>query len=85
MKIKGGDTVLITTGKDKGKKAKVLRAFPKAGRILVEGVNVKKIHKRPKREGEKGEVVAVPAPFNASKAKLICSKCGRAARIGYKV
>lgn len=85
MRIIKGDTVLISSGKDKNRKAKVLRAFPKTGRILVEGVNMKKVHKRPRREGEKGEVVAVAAPFNASKAKLICPKCAEAVRTSYKV
>ncbi len=85
MKLKQGDTVLISKGKEKGKKAKVLRAFPMKGLILVEGVNVKKVHKRPKKEGEKGQVVEVPAPFNSAKAMLICPKCNKPTRVGYKV
>ena len=85
MKIKKGDTVLIIKGKDRGKKAKVLKGFPKESRILVDGVNIKKIHKRPRKEGEKGQVVEVPAPFPQSKVKLICPKCNKPARAGYKV
>lgn len=85
MKIKKGDTVLIMSGKDKGKKAKVLRSFPSDDLILVEGVNIKKAHKRPKRQGEKGQVVEMPAPFCVSKAQIVCSKCGKPTRVGYLV
>ncbi|MDD4989923.1 MAG: 50S ribosomal protein L24 [Candidatus Pacebacteria bacterium] len=85
MRIKKGDTVLIIAGKDKGKKAKVLKSFPSKGLILIEGVNVKKVHKRPKKQGEKGQVVEMPAPFFASKAQIVCSKCDKPTRIGYEV
>jgi len=85
MKIRKGDQVLITKGKDKGKKARVLRGFPKEAKVLVEGVNIKKVHKRPKKEGEKGEIVEVPAPIHISKLKLICPKCGKPGGIEYKL
>lgn len=85
MKIKKGDTVLIISGKDKGKKSKVLEAFPKESKILVEGINLMKKHQKPKRSGEKGQVIELPKPINVSNVKLICSKCGKAVRIGYKI
>ncbi len=85
MKIKKGDNVLIISGKDKGKTGKILKAFPKEMKILVEGVNLKKKHVRPKREGEKGQVVDIPAPLNISNVKVICPKCGKATRVGYKL
>jgi large subunit ribosomal protein L24 len=85
MKIKKGDQVLIIKGKDKGKKGKVLRGFPKKNQVLVEGVNIKKKHRRPRREGEKGQVVEVPAPIYISNVKLICPKCGKPTKVGYKV
>ncbi|RLC38557.1 MAG: 50S ribosomal protein L24 [Candidatus Nealsonbacteria bacterium] len=85
MKIRKGDQVLIIKGKDRGKKGKVLRGFPKKNQVLVEGVNIKKKHRRPRREGEKGEIVEVPAPIDVSKVKLICPKCGKPTRVGYKV
>jgi len=85
MKVKKGDNVLITAGKDKGKTGKITRAFPKESRVLVEGVNLKKKHVRPKREGEKGQVVEVPAAVDVSDVKLICPKCGKATRVGYKL
>jgi len=85
MKIKKGDTVLIILGKDRGRKGKVLKAFPKELKILVEGINLKKKHVRPKREGEKGQIVQIPAPIQISNVKVICPKCGKAIRVGYKI
>ena len=85
MKIKKNDTVLIISGKDRGKTGKVLSVFPKEGRITVENLNFKKKHAKPKKQGEKGQVIEVPAPISVSNAKLICSKCGKPTRIGYKV
>ncbi len=85
MKIKKGDNVLIIAGKDKGKKAKVLRSFPSKGLILVEGVNVKKAHKRPKKQGEKGQIVEVAFPLTCSKVQIFCSKCDKPSRIGYRI
>jgi len=85
MRIRKGDNVLIISGKDKGKKAKVLRSFPDKGLILVEGVNVKKTHKKPKKQGEKGQIVEVAFPMESSKAQIFCSKCEKQSRIGYKI
>ena len=84
MKIKKGDTVLIISGKDKGKKGKILEVFPKEERILVEGVNLMKKHQRPRKAGEKGQIIELPKPIDISNAELICSKCGKATRVGYK-
>ena len=84
MKIHKGDTVLIISGKDRGRKGRVLKVLPKEQRVLVEGINLKKKHIRPKREGEKGQIVEVPAPIYVSNVKLICSKCGKATRVWYK-
>lgn len=84
MKVKKGDNVLITAGKDKGRTGKIIKALPKELKVLVEGMNLKKKHVRPKREGEKGQVVAIPAPVDVSNIKIICPKCGKATRIGYR-
>jgi len=84
MRIKKDDTVLIIKGKDKGKKAKVLRGFPKELKVLVEGVNIKKKHQKPKKQGEKGQLVEVSAPIPVFNVKLICSKCGKPTRVEYK-
>jgi large subunit ribosomal protein L24 len=85
MKIKKDDTVLIISGKYRGEKGKVLLVFPKDGKVLVEGVNLIKKHQRPKREGEKGQIIQIPAPFPVSNVKLVCPKCGKATRVGYKI
>lgn len=85
MKIKREDTILIISGKDKGKKGKVLKTFPKDKKILVEGLNIRKKHQRPKRSGEKGQTVQIPAPVDVSSVKIVCPKCGKSARVGYKL
>ena len=84
MKIKKRDQVLIISGKDRGRKSKVLEVFPKEGRILIEGINLRKKHQRPKKTGEKGQIIEMPAPVHVSNVKLICPKCGKAAKVGYK-
>ena len=85
MKIKKSDQVLIISGKDRGKTGKVLNVFPKEGRLMVEGINLRKKHVKPKRSGEKGQVIERPFPVAVSNAKLICSKCGKPTRTGYKI
>ena len=85
MKIKKGDLVLIISGKDRGRKGKVLRVFPKERRIVVEGINLRKKHRRPRRPREKGQIVQLPAPLAVSSVKLICPKCGKSTRIGHKI
>lgn len=85
MKIKKGDTVLIISGKYRGKTGKVLKAFPKEMKILVEGVNIVKKHQKPKKEGEKGQIIEIPKPIPVSKAKLICPSCKKATRVGFKI
>ncbi len=84
MKIKKGDTVVVTSGKDRGKKGKVIEAFPKEGKVIVEGVNLKKKHIRPKKSGEKGQIIEMPSSFDASDVKVICKECGKATRVGFK-
>lgn len=85
MRIKKGDTVLIISGKDRGKKGKILQDFPKQGKIIVEGANLRKKHIKPRKAGEKGQIVEMSSPFYASNVKIICSKCKKAARIGCKI
>lgn len=85
MKIKKGDNVLIISGKDKGKTGKVAKSYPKDFRVLIERINLRKKHIRPKKEGEKGQIVEVPAPVNVSNLKIVCPKCGKATRVGYKI
>ena len=85
MKLKKDDNVLIMSGKDRGRKGKILEVLPKKGKIVVEGMNIHKKHTKPKRQGQKGEVVEISAAFDASNAQLICTKCTKPARVGYKI
>jgi len=85
MKIRKNDTILVVSGKDRGKKGKVLTAFPKINKILAEGVNLRKKHQRPKKQGEKGQVVLMPGPISVSNVKMVCPRCGNPAKIGYRV
>lgn len=71
MKVKKGDKVLVITGKDKGKEGKVLRAWPRENRVIVEGLNLQKRRRRPTKQGQKGQVVSVAAPLDASNVKVV--------------
>lgn len=84
MKIKTNDKVKILSGKDKGKTGKVIQVFPTEGKLVVEGLNVIKKHLRSKSKSEKGQVLELSAPFSASKVLLICPKCEKAVRVGFK-
>jgi len=85
MNIKKNDKVKILSGKDKGKTGKVLQVLPKEHKASVEGLNLLIKHLRPQRKGEKGQRIEFPAFIEASNLALICSKCGRATRVGYKI
>lgn len=84
MKIKANDKVKILSGKDKGKEGKVIQVFPKHEKVVVEGLNIMKKHMRPRRAGDKGQTIELAAPMRLSKVELICPKCARAVRVGYK-
>jgi len=84
MKVKKGDTILITAGKDRGRTGKILKSLLREGFVLVEGINLKKKHVKAKKQGEKGQVISVPSPLNVSNVKVICPKCGKATKIAYK-
>jgi len=85
MRIKKGDTVLIISGKDKGKKGAILQVFPKEAKVMIEGINLRKKHQKPKRTGEKGQIITLPSPISISNVKFICPKCGKPTRVSYKI
>ena len=85
MKIIKGDNVLVISGKDRAKTGKVLKAFQAVGRIVVEGVNIAKKSQKPRQQGQKGQIISLPKSVDVSNVKLVCPKCGKAARVGYKV
>lgn len=82
MKIRKGDKVQIVSGKDRGKTGTVLHAFPLEERIVVEGVNIKKLHEKARRRGQKSGIVEKPAPIDASNAMIVDPKSGKPTRIG---
>lgn len=69
LHVKTGDTVTIISGDDKGKSGKVIKAMPREGKIVVEGLNTVKRHERPKAQGQKGQIVERPMPMSVSKVK----------------
>lgn len=85
MKLKKNDNVIVIAGKDKGKKGKIVRTFPVAGRVIVEGLNLRKKRQRPKKQGEKGQTLEVAHPLEASNVQLFCASCGKGVRVGAKV
>ena len=85
LHIRKEDKIVVISGKDKGKKGKVLVAEPKAGKIVVEKVNMVTKHEKPKGQGKLGGIVHQEAPIYASKVMLVCNKCGKATRIAFKV
>lgn len=82
-KIKKGDLVIITAGKERGKRGKVIKVLPRAFRVIVEGVNLKPKHVKPKGGGKKGEIIQLPLSVSVSSVSIFCSKCGRASRIKF--
>jgi len=85
MKIKKGDNVIVIAGKDRGKQSQVLRLYRDTDKVLVEGVNIKKRHQRPRKQGEKGQIIDVPHPVHLSNILLYCPSCKRGVRIGAKI
>ena len=85
MKIKKDDKVVVLSGKDKGKQGKVIKADPKAMKVIVEGVNVATKHQKPRKQGEEGGIFKVETPIYTSKVQLVCPKCGKATRVGHKI
>ena len=83
--VKKDDKVIVISGKDKGKKGKVLSANPKTGKVIVEGVNIVTKHIKPRRMGEPGGLVKAESALYADKVQLVCPKCGRPTRTGSKI
>ena len=80
--VKTGDTVIVSSGDDKGKTGKVLEVSPKEGKVIVEGLNIVKKHVRPRPPQEAGGIVEVPAAMYASKVQLYCEACAKAGKSG---
>jgi len=85
MKLRKGDQVKIISGKDRGKTGSIMHVFPLKNKISIEGLNVYKKRSRPKKAGQKGEIVHIARPLSATNVMLICKNCKKPTRIGYQV
>lgn len=85
MKIKKGDNVIVTSGRDKGKKGTVVKTLRELDKVVVEGINIRKKHQKPKRRGEKGQIIEIAMPIHVSNVMMIDPKKGTPTRVGYKV
>ena len=85
MKIRKGDTVVVLSGKDKGKQGKIKGSIPKQDKVVVEGVNMVTCHVKPRRQGEEGGIMRREAAIAVCKVQLVCPKCGKPTRVGHKI
>ena len=85
MNVKKGDTVVVLSGKDKGKQGKVLGTVPSESKVVVEGVNMVTCHVKPRRQGEQGGIVQREAAMYASKVQVVCPKCKKGTRVAHKI
>lgn len=85
MRIKKGDNIIVISGKDKGKSGKIIKVLPDNEKVIIENINLKKKHQRPKTGGKKGEKIEVPRPIPSSTVALICKNCGKPTRISYRI
>lgn len=85
LKLKKGDQIIVTGGKDRGKMGKIDRAFPKKGEVEVQGINQYKKHRKPQGEGKPGEIITLTRPISVAKIALVCPKCKQPTRVGYAI
>ena len=85
MRIKKGDNVQVLSGNDKGKTGEVLEVIPKANKVVVKGVNVRKKHVKARRQGEESGIISVECSVPVSKVNVVCPKCGKVTKVGYSI
>ena len=85
MNVKKGDTVIVLSGKDKGKQGKVLGTVPAEAKVVVEGINMVTCNVKPRKQGETGGIVLREAALYASKVQVVCPKCGKGTRVAHKI
>ncbi len=83
--VKTGDTVVVLSGKDKGKKGQVLAVSPSEGKVIVEKVNMVSKHVKPRKMGEQGGIIKAEGAMYASKVQVVCPRCKKPTRVGHKV
>ena len=85
MKLKKGDNVKVVKGKDKGKSGKIDKVFSKQDKILIEGVNLYKRHMKARSQNQPSEIITIIKPLPVANVVLVCPKCHKETRIGYKI
>ena len=85
MNVKKGDTVVVLSGKDKGKQGKVQRTIPSEAKVVVEGINMVTCHVKARRQGEESNIVQREAALYASKVQVVCPKCKKGTRVAHKI
>lgn len=85
LHVKTGDTAVVLSGKEKGKKGKILSVNPKKGMVVIEGVNMVTCHMKPRRQGETGSIVKREGALRACKVMKVCSKCDKPTRPAHKI
>jgi len=85
VKIRKGDTVQVLSGNDKGKRGEVLQVLPKVEKVVVKGVNVRKKHVKPRKQGQEGGIIPMECPIHSVKLGVVCPKCDKPVKVGIKV
>ncbi len=85
MKFKKGDNIKVVRGKDKGKTGKIDKVFPKKGKVLIANINLFKRHLKARSQSQPSEIVTLNKPLNQESVVLVCSKCDKETRVGYKL
>ena len=85
MRIRKGDNVQVLSGNDKGKTGEVLEVMQKEDKVVVKGVNVRKKHVKARKQGDESGIIPVECAIPASKVNVVCPKCGKVAKVGYRV
>lgn len=85
MNIKKGDTVVVLSGKDRGKQGKVVGSVPSSSKVVVEGINMVTCHVKPRKQGEQGGIVKREAAIATCKVQVVCPKCNKGTRVAHKI
>ena len=83
--VKTGDTVIVLSGKELGKKGKILAVSPKEGKVIIEGINMVSKHDKPRKMGEQGGIIKAEGAMYACKVQVVCPHCGKPTRVSHKI
>ncbi len=83
--VKTGDTVIVLSGKERGKKGKILAVSPKEGKVIIEGINMVSKHVKPRKMGEQGGIIKAEGAMYACKVQVVCPHCGKPTRVSHKI